>query len=355
MTKIVKNTIDVYHEEIPLNVLYRYDDHPTQRNTEFRAKTKSKKHLKKFLPIHAIMNVIEFSESCECPTTKKIYQAGHRMMLDGHTRRHVWKNDMSMSKPTSVFITVHRVSSVKEALDLYNCFDSMDAKETTQEKMWGLAKMHGFVGKSKEFKDRLSIVNSINVFGHIVHPSKGFNQAVLQTWKHEEGIKMVLPCLEILDDIYTEIDSMRGLKKMYNLDGCLKAAHLILLSRYKDDISLTDNGKTRFENCKEFIFNTTVGHIDPLNMNGASHVAQEWMLAKQGGGTAKFREYPRPALLVKEPYGMLDITRWVLYWGDVDCEQRKSNQVASSWKKSNAEGGYCKKFEQTSNILSLLS
>jgi hypothetical protein len=354
MTKIVQNNIDVYHENISLDTLYNYDDHPTQRNTEYRAKGKSKKHLRKFKSIQGMMHVIELTESSTCPTTKKVYQKGHRMMLDGHTRRHIWKNDMSVSKPSSVHITVHRVSNIKEAIDLYNCFDSMDAKETTQEKMWGIAKMLGFIGKSNEFRDRLNIVNPINVYGHIVHPSKGYNQPVLQTSKHEKSVAMILPCLKILDEIYAEIDSKKGLKKMYHTDGCLKAAHLILLNQYKDDITLTDNGKTRFENCKEFIVKTTLGSVDPMNVCGSHHVAQEWLLASNKGA-AKFREYPRPSLLRKEPYGMLDIVRWVLYWGDIDCLQKESSQVPSSWKKSNADGGYCKKFEHTSTIMNLMN
>ena len=88
MTKIVCNELKTDIVDIQLDEFLKFPDHSYQRNTPHRAK--NSKHLRKFMDIHANVNILEFTDSGEDPDTGLTYSAGERIMLDGHTRRYMW-------------------------------------------------------------------------------------------------------------------------------------------------------------------------------------------------------------------------------------------------------------------------
>ncbi len=350
MTKIVCNELKTDIVNITFEKFLEYPNHPYQRNTEYRAK--KAKHLKKFMDIHANVNLVQFTDSGEDPDTGLTYSAGQRIMLDSHTRRYMWQNEMTDLVPMNIRATIHYVSNMEEAKNLYHTFDSQQAKEGTPELLWGMAKAHGFVGESKVFKDRLQVTTVINAIGHL-KKRKGYNQPQLQSSKYEDGLLMILGPLRDVDEIYHECESNRA-KPMYNVDTALKTAHVMLVERYIDDHTVTSNCRTRSENCKDFVRRTYFGSVDMNEAiwTGANVVSHEWLHAKSGG-KAKFPQFPRPTILKMHPVGMLEIVRWVLYWGDKHCLGETPKNEANNWKMD-GDKGYCSKFfeQQDATVLS---
>lgn len=107
---------------------------PIQRNTEIHAASAVRKHLKKSAPAHQVVMMA-------------ILPDGQWIILDGHTRKHLWVSG-KLAMPDFVMVNAFLVESIDEVYELYMSFDSQSAVEGSFDKLQGAYRLYGFTPKS---------------------------------------------------------------------------------------------------------------------------------------------------------------------------------------------------------------
>lgn len=90
-----------------------------QRNDLYRLNNGLAKHLEMFQLPQAALALVYFES--------QFY------LVDGNTRKRHWSHNRMCSLPSHVQLTVMAVSSLEEAKDIYNCYDSQGAKKTNRD------------------------------------------------------------------------------------------------------------------------------------------------------------------------------------------------------------------------------
>ena len=112
--------------------LYEIKSNPLQRNTRIHAISSNRSpfgHLSEPHQAHANIAI------AECDN-------GTRYLLDGHTRRHLWKSG-HLSPPDKLLVILYRVKNKAEACDLYLTFDNVKAVEHKTDQLYGAMRYHG--------------------------------------------------------------------------------------------------------------------------------------------------------------------------------------------------------------------
>jgi len=138
----VENLIPVYD---PSEDLYHgfmsYEDFAglpecfVQRDTESRL-SRAQKHLATLLPEHCVVFLAELTQD-DIVEGKK-YPAGYVCRLDSNTRALNWEKGGSDRIPTQLLAITFRFDSMERIKMSYNTFDSADAVERTNEKVYGI-------------------------------------------------------------------------------------------------------------------------------------------------------------------------------------------------------------------------
>lgn len=117
-----------YRPGVPVDELERFLDNPHQRYTPGRAGSASAGHLAILEAPHLEVNV------AQCLEDQKEY------MLDGHTRRHVWLNNLQddpTQRPDTVNLIIWEADTLDDVVALYQMCDAREAVKTTGDEVYG--------------------------------------------------------------------------------------------------------------------------------------------------------------------------------------------------------------------------
>jgi hypothetical protein len=148
-------------------------DNPNQRDTVTHAKKALRMHLSEFSETHAKVAAAELPD-------------GTRYKLDGHTRSYLWATG-DLVAPKILYCDLYQVSSMKNVINLYNCFDNQFAAETATDRLASAFNLHGVDHRSRIFKaggttTALKTIYALRTHGlskiNIADPVKIFKKAI---------------------------------------------------------------------------------------------------------------------------------------------------------------------------------
>lgn len=129
--------MEIQTRTLMLDQWLQFKDNPIQRNTEDHARKALKYHLSTYSPtqqcvVGAVFNNVYYK-------------------VDGHTRSYLWEHEL-LQKPEHVIVTIYTCTSFQQITDLYSCFDTNTAAETSIDKYAGACRLVGFEPKSSLIK-----------------------------------------------------------------------------------------------------------------------------------------------------------------------------------------------------------
>ena len=285
----------------------RLKEVPMQRNTEERIKSAT--HLRVLRPEHCIVHVVRLKN--ECTVKGKVYDKGMMMRVDSNTRALAWETGKSDAIPEKVIAVVYECESMDEVKSCYNCFDSTEATEKNQQKLYGIITgMYNYQPKSRRM-EKCNILCGLNKACHFMYPDR-WNQTTVKA-HNLEG--MVGPwfadgTLQAMDEIMANTTP----------DGWFQpyiAAALMSLKFYGPN-----NQKLRaaWEDIIE-----ERGNFRNANKDGVSHIIYEWMKGK----------FFRDVSICKDTKweNMNRTVSYILYWIDKYMEDEKLSKVGIGWDK----------------------
>jgi hypothetical protein len=293
-------------ETININEYFDIQPVPFQRFTEGRAKTpKVKKSLSKLRPEHLNVDIAELTESCEY--YGKIYSAGSVFILNGNTRKHFWKNKLSDIVPPFVFVTRYKFDSMEEMRKSYDTFDSMDAVERNQEKLYGiLCRVHNFTPTCSKL-EKGEIVSALNLASYY-YDRNLFNQPNIKSDHLAPQVSIYIEEIKAFDAIC---------KNPKAWDQALVCSALIALKIYG-----TNNKKLL--SCLDQIDRRAMNTMEN-ERDGATHIVNEW---------TKNEKFPQKGTNWEKTGGLKETLAFSLYWIKKYMEDEKLTQIGFNWKST---------------------
>jgi hypothetical protein len=306
---------------LPVEDYYQIPAVPFQRFTEGRVSlNKVKKSLSKLRPEHLNVDIACLMQDDEYFGQK--YPKNSFFIINGNTRKYYWQNNLSDFIPQDVHATVYYFNTLEEMRVSYNTFDSMNAVERMQEKLFGILHgVHGFTPTCSKL-EKGQIISALNLACHFWDKTT-FNQPNVS----EELLPLEISLY--LDEIKT-FDKICKTPKRW--DQALTCAALMSLKLYG-----TTNQKLL--DCFDRINNNAMDTTQ-VDRDGATHINYEWTTNDQ------FRN--KGTLWDKEG-GLKETTSFVLYWINNFMQDKKLSQLGYNWKKT----GYTffdKQKEQVKNL-----
>lgn len=297
-------------ENISIEEMY-YEDFirllevPMQRNTEERLKTA--KHLQVLRPEHCIVHLVRLTK--DCMVKGKLYRKGTLMRVDSNTRAMTWEEGKSDSIPEKVIAIIYDWKTMDEVKECYNCFDSAEATEKNQQKLYGvITGMYNYQPKSRRMT-QCNILSGLNKACHFMYPDR-WNQSSVKA-QNLEG--MVGPwiadgTLQALDEIMSETNP-KGWNQSFI------AAALMSIKYYgPNDQKL----RAAWEDIIE-----ERGNFKDTNKDGVSHIIYEWM---------KGRFFKDVSICKDTKWENMNRTvSYILYWIDKYMEDEKLQKVGNGW------------------------
>lgn len=161
-------------------------DNPRQRNTE--------RHL-----VRASKYLINPSQTHPQVSAAKLLD-GTLVKLDGHTRALFWAKNPEKA-PSEIHVTIYKVSSLNESLELYTHFDNVKAVENTSDKVYGAFEQSGWHPSSR-YLTQGAISHALQMAEAMIHDSS------MSSIAREKEIYDLVPSwineLKLLDSINPE-------------------------------------------------------------------------------------------------------------------------------------------------------
>jgi hypothetical protein len=182
---------------------------PINRDVESRAK-KAVSRLTKAMHKHAEVDVLKYIG--KTTTKPAFFKHGQVYVLDGNTRKDVWKKHytegqvvntriQSIPVPAHVLVNTYEISDPYEAMALYYIIDSVDAVETKADKITGAFRAKNLLERFKNPKlKKGSIGGALNVGC----PYGG--KSLMQT----PGVKDLHDQVEILEETLIHMDKLNA-------------------------------------------------------------------------------------------------------------------------------------------------
>jgi hypothetical protein len=296
---------NVSFKEMPYEDFNRLMEVPMQRNTEERLKTA--KHLRVLRPEHCIVHLVRLTK--DCLVKGKLYRKGVVMRVDSNTRAMTWEEGKSDAIPEKVMAIIYDCSTMDEVKECYNCFDSSEATEKNQQKLFGVVTgMYNYQPKSTRLTQGI-ILSGLNKACHFMYPDR-WNQSAVQA-KNLEG--MVGPwiadgTLQALDEIMSETNT-KGWNQPFI------AAALMSLKHYgPNDQKLRSAWADIIEER---------GNFKGDDKDGVSHIIYEWMKGK----------FFKDVSICKDTKweNMNRTVSFILYWIDKYMEDEKLQKAGGGW------------------------
>ena len=301
-----KNMLEnVSIEEMYYENFIRLMEVPMQRNTEERLKTA--KHLKVLRPEPCIVHLVRLTK--DCTVKGKLYRKGTLMRVDSNTRAMTWEEGKSDAIPEKVLAIIYDWETMDEVKECYNCFDSSEATEKNQQKLFGIITgMYNYQPKSQRLTQGI-ILSGLNKACHFMYPDR-WNQSSVKA-QNLEG--MVGPwiadgILQALDEIMADTPKEGGNQPFI-------AAALMSLKYYgPNDQKL----RAAWEDIIE-----ERGNFKDANKDGVSHIIYEWMKGK----------FFKDVSICKDTKweNMNRTVSYILYWIDKYMEDEKLQKVGNGW------------------------
>ena len=290
-----KMNVDEYYEIPPV---------PFQRFTEGRAKSpKVKKSLSSLRPEHLDVQLAELTEDSEYFGTH--YRKNSVFIINGNTRKYFWQNNMTDMAPSFVFVTRYKFKTMEEMRKSYDTFDSMDAVERNQEKVFGyFVRVHNFEPKCSKLQ-KGEIVCGLNFASTIFDPSM-FNQPNIKPENLAPQIGVFIEEIKAFDKIC---------KNPKSWDQALFSAAILSFKLYG-----TNN--ERLLECLDQIDRRAMNTME-AERDGATHIVDEWV---------KNSRFPNKTTTWNKPGGLKETVSFAVYWINRYVENKKLKQLASNWK-----------------------
>jgi len=182
---------------------------PINRDVEARAK-KAVTRLTKAMPKHAEVDVLRYTG--KTTTKPAFFKHGQEYVLDGNTRKRVWKKHYSEGQvvntkvqsipvPNEVHVNTYEIDDPYQAMALYYIIDSVDAVETKADKITGAFRAKNLLQRFANTKlKKGSIGGALNVGC----PYGG--KSLMQT----PGVKDLHDQVEMLEDTLVHMDKLNA-------------------------------------------------------------------------------------------------------------------------------------------------
>ena len=205
-----RNVEKIWTEYISTRQFLSYKPNPRQRNTILRADFAKNKHLKKFLPHHAVVHVSQLSN-------------GIRFLADGHTRQLLMRSGhfRPIDMPQKFIAIVQIAKDMDEVAEHYRYYDSSNSVERPTDKNYSAMKSQGYEFKSKRFQKPTDLGAVSQICCEGVH--RGDTDTWMQLWRDE---------IIELDNYNIPVGSKSGVGK--TLRAPVIAASLMLINRGYD-------------------------------------------------------------------------------------------------------------------------
>lgn len=306
-------SIDLSHEveriEIPTNVFLEIDPVPFQRNHEQRAKTKKVKDSLSILRVEHI-DVQLAMLTKKSVYSGKTYPANSVFIVNGNTRKYFWENGLSDRIPEKVHATMYKVDSMEEIQQLYNSFDSVNAVEKNQEKIYGLlARVHNYTPTSSKISLG-QFITALNLASFYYDRSQ-FNQPNVNAEIVSQQVSILFEEIKAFDMICT---------RPGNWDQALICAAFLALRVY-------GTKHKRLLEALEFI-NRRAGNMQspPDQWDGVTHIVYEW------GKEKPAKVFPSKLNVWEGGGGLKETTAWALYWLRKYISRQTQQQAGFNWR-----------------------
>ena len=288
------------HYFLPYAEYSKLDEVFCQRDTEGRLK-RAQKHLSKLRAEHCVVSVALLTEDDEVFGVK--YKAGHKFILDSNTRNLNWSKGGTDQIPQEVLVIQYSYDSCDAIRESYNTFDSPDATEKNQEKIYGiLFGMYRYTPKSHKLK-KGQILTGLN---------KACNFYFPDTYNQVSVTPLVLP-----GEVGAFIEEIKALDNFLDdttaWDQALVCAALMALKRYGTDNDRLNEG---LQDINDRAANTKGKELD-----GISHIVDEWK-------TDNFFSYKNTNWIV-----LNRTVSYCLYWIDKYMKDEKGVKPGRDWEK----------------------
>lgn len=297
------NSASVKTEWITIQEFFEIADCPFQRDTESRVEH-SLRYLSKFRDEHLDIHVAELT--CDVKYKNQNYFSGFICILNGHTRREVWKRKLSNKIPSHVRITKYFFDSIEEIKNSYDTFDSSESVEHKSDKIFGILKrIFGFTATNKKIKDG-RFISALNISNHYYNPNR-FSQSTLFAEDLVDQIENYIEEIKAFDSIA---------KNPKNWDQALIASALMSLKRYG-----TKNERL-LEGLKRIDSQTREIPPDSKFLDGITHLNEEWMKPKEKRKIVRGNNWDQLRISVS----------YTLYWIKQWMENKKLEKYGGGWK-----------------------
>jgi len=278
---------------------------PMQRNTEERLKTA--KHLRVLRPEHCIVHLVRLTK--DCTVKGKLYRKGTLMRVDSNTRAMTWDEGKSDAIPEKVLAIIYDWETMDEVKECYNCFDSSEATEKNQQKLYGIITgMYNYQPKSQRLTQGI-ILSGLNKACHFMYPDR-WNQSAVKA-QNLEG--MVGPW--IADGTLQALDEIMANTPKEGWNQPFIAAALMSLKYYGPNDPVL---RSAWEDIIE-----ERGNFKNANKDGVSHIIYEWMKGK----------FFKDVSICKDTKweNMNRTVSYILYWIDKYMEGEELQKVGNGW------------------------
>ena len=280
---------------------------PCQRNTEARLH-KARKYLKNVRPEHCIVHLVRLTKNCE--VAGKLYPKGMLFRNDGNTRAMNWQEGGSDYLPQKLVAIIYEYEDLEEIRKAYDCFDSAEATEKNQQKIYGI--LTGFYDYApvSEKLTQGQIISGMNKACHLIKPTE-WNQTNVkgaEQLRDELAYWMINGSLQALDGLMNKKD--RWCQPFI-------AAALLSLRHYGPKNQKLLQAWKLIEK----------GAADTTNSSwdGVTHIVDEWK-------TGHFFKDPRCQVHKDTRWDNMDRTvSYILYWIDKYMEDEKGTKVGRGW------------------------
>jgi hypothetical protein len=292
-------------QEMDYEDFIRIQEVPMQRNTEERIT--SARHLRKLRQEHCVVHLVRLTQNCK--VKGKLYNKGMLLRVDSNTRAMTWEQGRSDAIPEKVIAIIYDCETMDEVKECYNCFDSAEATEKNQQKLYGIITgMYNYQPKSRRMT-QCNILSGLNKACHFMYPDR-WNQSSVKS-ENLEG--MVGPwfadgTLKALDEIMADTP-----KEGWN-QPFIAAAFMSLKFYGPQNQKLIGAWKDIIEERGNFKDDTK---------DGVSHIIYEYMKGK----------FFKDVSICKDTKweNMNRTVSFILYWIDKYMEDERLSKVGAGW------------------------
>jgi len=296
---------NVRHYELDYETYSEIPEVYVQRNTEGRLLKRSKQ-FSTLIEEHIVVHLAKLTEDDEVNGIK--YEAGSIFKLDSCTRALNWKRGGSDNIPRKLIVIEYSFPTMERIKQSYDTFDSTDATEKNQEKVYGILQgVFGFTPKSTKII-KGQILSALNKACNFYYPN---------IWKTYGEINIKEDGLS--GQIGAFIDEIKHLdpyiKNPSNWDQALVCAGLMAIKRYG----------TNCDEINEALFQIDERTYDNRSSTkgGLDHICYEW-------DTKKI--FPEKVTSWDKECGLDNCVSYVLYWIDKHIQKEKGKKLGNNWR-----------------------